>query len=160
MTPTTVPRVPQPEDDDLDTPETDTIVSLQGAYLDTVAETWGRDESFVVRSRTLGHHLPPHHRAPITEQLHDALRSQIPHGVPVQRVVSTRSLGVPQVSMLMRTASASSQTSNLAGPPISTHIFSSKTSSSKIKTAHLKTSSSLFSFLVANLVAISSQSLI
>ncbi|KAI1066193.1 hypothetical protein LB506_008201 [Fusarium annulatum] len=120
MTPTTVPRVPQPEDDDLDPPEVDTIVSLQAASLDTVAETWERDESFVVRSRTLGHHLPPHHRAPITEHLHGAMGSQVPHGVPVQQLASARRLGAPQVSMFMRTASASSQSSALAGPPIYT----------------------------------------
>ncbi|RBQ81021.1 hypothetical protein FVER14953_20530 [Fusarium verticillioides] len=30
MTPTTVPRVPQPDNDDLDTPETDTIVPFKG----------------------------------------------------------------------------------------------------------------------------------
>ncbi|KAG5765863.1 hypothetical protein H9Q72_006067 [Fusarium xylarioides] len=120
MTPTTVPRVPQPDDDDLGPPEVESIVSLQAASLDAVAETWERDESFIVRSRTLGHHLPPHHRAPITEHLHGAMTSQIPHGVPVQRLASTRSLAAPRLSMLMRTASASSQSSNLAGPPIYT----------------------------------------
>ncbi|KAF5603159.1 uncharacterized protein FSUBG_7382 [Fusarium subglutinans] len=120
ITPTTVPRVPQPDDVDLDPLESDTIVSLQASSLDTVAETWERDESFVVRSRTLGHHLPPHHRAPITEHLHVAMTSQIPHGVPVQRLASTRRLVAPQVGMLTRTTSTSSQSSNLAGPPVYT----------------------------------------
>ncbi|KAF5676664.1 hypothetical protein FCIRC_6959 [Fusarium circinatum] len=120
MTPTTVPRVPQPDDVDLDPLESDTIVSLEASSLDTVAETWERDESFVVRSRTLGHHLPPHNRAPITEHLHGAMTSQIPHGVPVQRLAITRSLQVPQVSKLIRTTSVSSQSSALAGPPVYT----------------------------------------
>ncbi|KAF4442109.1 hypothetical protein FACUT_2333 [Fusarium acutatum] len=96
------------------------MVSFQAASLDAVAETWERDESFVVRSRTLGHHLPPHHPAPITEHLHGTMASQIPPGAPVQRLASTRSPECPRVSMLMRRASASSQSSDLAGPPIYT----------------------------------------
>src|SRR6478735_4430662 len=114
------PRVPEPDDDgDADSSVAEPIVSLQADESgDAVTENGERDDRFVVRSRALRHHLPPHHRAPITEHLHDAIGFSGPHGVPIARLAATRSLGAPQTSMFIRTARAGSRSSRLAGPPV------------------------------------------
>ncbi|KAJ4111093.1 hypothetical protein NW760_006172 [Fusarium oxysporum] len=116
------PRVPEPDDDgDADSSVAEPIVSLQADESgDAVIENGERDDRFVVRSRALRHHLPPHHRAPITEHLHDAIGFSGPHGVPIVRLAATRSLGAPQTSMFIRTARAGSRSSRLAGPPVYT----------------------------------------
>ncbi|KAG7426687.1 hypothetical protein Forpi1262_v012251 [Fusarium oxysporum f. sp. raphani] len=102
-------------------PMAEPIVSLQADESgDAVIENGERDDRFVVRSRALRHHLPPHHRAPITEHLHDAIGFSGPHGVPIVRLAATRSLGAPQTSMFIRTARAGSRSSRLAGPPVYT----------------------------------------
>ncbi|RGP60890.1 hypothetical protein FSPOR_10391 [Fusarium sporotrichioides] len=118
----TVPRVPDSDDEEDDEPVgaiQHSLVQAASASPEIVSD-WGRDASYEARSHTLRNDTAPHVRSLFTEHLDDAMNSATPHGVlfTPSPENQAREAPLPQFSMMMASDQSSSDTVRPAGPPV------------------------------------------
>jgi hypothetical protein len=120
VTPSTVPRVPESDDEDDDEPVPATSLFHAASTLPEIVSDWGRDASYEARPHTLRYDNAPHVRSLITEHFDDAMNFARPQGAmftprPEGR---GRRASLPQPRMMMMASGhSSSGTGRPAGPP-------------------------------------------